>query len=196
MKRDFLILGNGMSGTSLMHSMIDTHPQIDCQFEQGDKLKDFPVWIEDARKCPNTWGNKVPIEKLMAGNWQMADLIDLIESFYIINPQRKFTGYLQSYKRKYTHRPLKHLPKEEQAAILWEQNNELYYAMLEKNPEKIIRVSFEHLVLYPGIEMDRIFRYLHVRTGNGEVQKAINHGPGKIRYGKAYKHLRKEIALI
>lgn len=165
MKNDFLILGNSVSGTSLLQSLLNHHPKVECKFEwfKNTSKKDvegcLDLWFEDANKHEKIWGNKIPLEQFFNAGWEDADIINLIDHFHIIFIQRRFSMYA------------KHNSNNSAYEGWWKRANlDIYWAMREAEPEKIIAVSFEDLCLRPVIELTRICRFLSI-TYNKDMMK-------------------------
>jgi len=155
MKKDFLILGNSVSGTSLLKSLLHHHPKIECKFEWFMHKQDIggslDAWLDNASKHEKIWGNKIPLEQFFNAKWTDEDIIKLIDHFHIVFIQRRFSMYA------------KHNANNSMYKAWWTRaNHDIYWAMRERAPEKIIAVSFEDLCLRPFVELSRICRFLNI----------------------------------
>lgn len=177
---NFFLLGNGGGGTSLLRGLLNAHSKIDCMFENkgstkaGDVEGSMQKWnVLIANSHPQIWGNKMPVEQFVTRGWNTNMVVDLIDDFKIIWLVRRFSKYHKKgraspdlYRRN------------------WDWANEIYWLMREKRPRRVIRVSFEDLLLRTVIELRRICVFLGIRyeptmlkgtrdTGLGRYDQAI-----------------------
>ncbi len=149
-----------------MRGLLNAHSQCQVLFEHrghrpGDNTrtyvgpdKELEYWLELAEITGNggfVWGNKVPIEQFITRGYSTEDAVRLIEHFKIIFIRRRWSRF---YK-------VGRAPKEVYLRN-WDWWSEIYRAMREKYPDRVIRLSFEDLVLRPEIELKRICYFLEI----------------------------------
>jgi len=157
--RHFAIIGCGLSGSSLLQSILNKHSEVIVMFEQYSKSPDyFTLWIEEKyehEKRGVTFGIKNPVEVLINNNWPEEKILEISDYFFVIWNLRKFSGYLDSAKRRST---FIH-PK---AKEFWDKSNELYWKVRERHPDKLLSLNFEELVTYPKREIIRMCDFLNI----------------------------------
>ena len=181
-KRDFAIIGNGLSGTSLLQSLLNAHPGIICEFEKHVGPQDFNQWKIDSLATDKTWGNKQPIERLLSMGWNKEYIISIVDSFYVINTVRRYSGYADCFKRRYIHRDIAWMNKDVQTKLLWDLNHKIYWAMCERQPGKVIRVVFEDLLTNPKGEALRILEFLNIDYTDLQIDQMVQCAPNNIKY--------------
>ncbi len=187
--KHFIILGNAMTGTSILTSLLDSHPTITCKFEWKFKHPEYNEWFNDREKSFDTWGNKHTIEKLCSNGWRESDLIDLADNWHIISIERKYSSYrARFFSRavglcKYAEE-INDSPK-----FWWHMNNRIYYAQREKAPDRVLRVSFEDFVLRQVAETARILSFLEVEYDGGIVDHMLKRAPQKVRMSEKRKYI-------
>lgn len=154
--KHFFILGNGGSGTSLLRGLLNAHPEIHCQFEVwcSDKTIEtcLKEWLQTAKECEKEnliYGNKIPFEQFKTHKTDDNDMIRIADHFKIIWMQRRYSKYAKK-KNSGTFKQS------------WDSAREIYWVIREKYPDRIIKVSFEDLVLRPYDELCRICGFLNV----------------------------------
>jgi len=147
MKNDFFILGHGGSGTSLLRGLLNAHSRIECGFEIWG---DIEKWCASARAQQLIWGNKIPLEQFWSHKWQHSDIKKLIKHFKIIWIVRRYNKWKKRQIQAY-------------AIENWQKSRKLYWAMRNADPQGIIEVSFEDLLLRPESELRRVCAFLHIR---------------------------------
>ena len=171
----FFILGNGGGGTSLLRGLLNAHSQIDCMFENAGSKKagDFDgameKWFQFINKSSlPIWGNKIPVEQFISRGWDDAKVVKLSDHFKIVWLIRRFSKY---YK--------KGAASESLYRKNWDWARSLYWQIREKHPDRIIRVSFEDLLLRPVIELRRICVFLGVRFEPEMLKGTLDTGLGQ-----------------
>lgn len=164
---NFLIIGHGGSGTSLLRGLLNAHSQITCGFEI------IGEWEKNAAECKTPiWGNKQPLERLWGAHKLKDDeIIEFIDDYLIIWIVRRFEKWIKNQKPHH-------------AEANWQRGRAIYWAMRNRRPERIIEVSFEDLLLRTVDELWRICNFLHVsyeqrmlRTGTAQTgHKSFNYG--------------------
>ena len=175
MKNNFLILGNSVSGTSLLQSLLNHHLKVECKYEwfKNTSKKDvegcLDLWIEAANSHDKIWGNKIPLEQFFNAEWTNEDITNLINPFYIIFIQRRFSMYAKQNHNNSAYQGW------------WERaNEEIYWSMREAEPSKIIAVSFEDLCIRPYVELLRICKFLDVKY-NKDMMKGTDNVKSRIK---------------
>jgi len=171
MKKDFLILGNGYSGSSLLHSLINSNDEVNVEFEKFQwRDKSIEKWKHEWEKLKNEekliWGNKIPIELFILSEAKKQDITSLIDDYFIIWLTRKFSGYYKSILKRGK------IKNSYGAKKIWEFAQSCYFIMREKRPDKILNVSFEELVIYPERELFRICDFLGIHYNIAMLQGA------------------------
>ena len=166
MKDAFLIIGHGGSGTSLMRGLVNAHSRVDCAFEAwGD-------WKAEAKKTKLLWGNKQPLERFWSQQWGHAEIKNLIDDFLIIWIVRRYKKWKKNQVKAY-------------AEANWQKGRQLYWAMRNTHPERIIEISFEDLLLRPESELRRVCAFLHIRYERGMLLNGLNDtGHRSYNYGE------------
>jgi len=172
---NFLILGNGGGGTSLMRGLLNAHSRIVCAFEvkgsnvAGDVKGTLKAWDVLAQiNNGNLWGNKMPIEQFKTRAWSTDQVVSLSDKYKIIWIVRRFSMY---HKKGFA--------TEDVYRENWNWAQELYWAMRERHPETVIRVSFEDLLLRPVIELKRLCVFLGIRYEATMLNGTKDTGLGK-----------------
>ena len=170
----FLILGNSVSGTSLLHGLMNHHPQIDCLYEWFRNRTQPKVAIDEWRTAAKTaakrgliWGNKIPIEQfvtLKSKSWKPEQIIALIDDFKIVFIQRRYFQYAKSNAGHAQYREW------------WEfANFTIYWSMRDRHPDRIIAVSFEDLIQRPRLELNRVCEFLGISMKyNLQIKGTVN----------------------
>ena len=152
---DFLIIGHGGSGTSLLRGLLNAHSKIQCGFELwGD-------WKQDAAKCKLIWGNKQPLERFWSDKWEHDEIKEIIEYFKVIWIVRRYPKWKKNQKNAY-------------AETQWQKGRALYWAMRNSKPTDIIEISFEDLLLRPEAELRRVCTFLHIRYERAMLREGVN----------------------
>ena len=169
MGNSFFILGHGGSGTSLLRGLLNAHSRIHCCFEVWG---DIETWSASAKACKLIWGNKIPLEQIWGHKWQHSDIKELIKHFKIIWIVRRYAKWKKNQNEVY-------------ASANWEKSRRLYWAMRNADPEKIIEISFEDLLLRPEAELRRVCAFLHIRYERRMLRDGVKDtGHNQYNYGK------------
>ncbi len=166
-KSNFLIIGHGGSGTSLLRGFLDSHSKITCGFELwGD-------WDKAAAECESPiWGNKQPLERFWGQKWEHEQLVELVDKYLIVWIVRRYEKWLKKQKVQI-------------AEPNWQKGRAVYWAMRNRQPSRIIEVSFEDLLLRPVAELRRITDFLRVRYEPAMLQLGVNNtGHKSFNYGR------------
>lgn len=162
LKKHFLIMGNGYSGSSLLQTLLNAHTELDVQYEyfvwEDQEINPWKeLWKTNSKESKKTWGNKIPYEQFLWGGWKNEDIISLINDFFIIWNVRKFSAYHNSITKRCNKGTITIKSKR-----YWIQAQKTYWIMREKYPDKIIQNSFEDMVIAPERELRRICSFLDV----------------------------------
>lgn len=157
MASNFLIIGNGGSGTSLLRGFLNSHSKVECCFEHwGD-------WQDQASKCKyEVWGNKQPLERFWSYKWEDSQIVDLIDDYLIIWIVRRYDKWLKKQVSR-------------KAEANWQRGRGIYWAIRNRKPDRVIEVAFEDLLLRPEAELRRVCDFLHV----GYEQRMLRDGVHK-----------------
>lgn len=164
---NFLVIGHGGSGTSLMRGLLNAHSEITCGFELwGD-------WQKEAEKCETPiWGNKQPLERFWGAKWEHDGLVELIDDWLIVWMVRRFEKWIKKQGRS-------------KAETGWVKGRAVYWGMRNRRPERIIEVSFEDLLLRTESELRRVCDFLHVAYEPEMVSVGVSDtGHKSFNYGK------------
>lgn len=172
-----LILGNGGGGTSLLRGLINAHPAMSIEFEhKGGPVKtpghEQAVWRKIGSECDLIWGNKIPIEQFISRKYTDADIVPMVDEYQVIFIFRRFSKYWQG--RAST--ALYHTN--------WKWCQELYWAMRERQPSRVISVSFEDLLLRTQSELRRICDFIGVEYDPIMISGTNDTGYKKYNHGK------------
>lgn len=171
-----MLLGNGGGGTSLLRGLLNAHSKIDCLFEHkgwphaGKAPLEITTWVDMSKEAESKgfiWGNKVPIEQFISRQWNDDNIVALSDHFKIIWLIRRFSKYWKNG----AHNKDIYIKN-------WDWARSLYWQIREKHPKRIIRVSFEDLLLMPVVELKRICAFLGVKYQPGMLAGTIDTGTG------------------
>jgi hypothetical protein len=169
MKNNFLIIGHGGSGTSLVRGLLNAHSRINCGFELWG---DWEAEAKKAKKAKLIWGNKQPLERFWSQQWEHKQIKNLIDNFLIIWIVRRYAKWKKNQTVAY-------------AEANWEKGRKIYWDMRNREPDRIIEVSFEDLLLRPHAELRRICAFLHIRYERKMMQDGLNDtGHRQYNYGE------------
>lgn len=179
--RDFVILGNGKSGTSLLRGLLHAHPLCHVEFELGNQTPKltptqmFSLWLDKRESnSASIYGVKMPYELLIHNDWSHDQILNISDYFKVIWIFRRFSKY---YSNEF-----------EQAfgscEVNWRDTQNYYWEMRERYPESIIQVSFEDLILRTEIELRRICYFLDIKYDQSMFSGTNNTGFNK--YDKNY----------
>jgi len=174
-KDSFLITGCSVSGTSLLHGLISHNSACCVDYEyfryKHDVRKAIISWQDKAKKTKLIWGNKIPYEQFITSKpkWEEEDIVKLIDLFKIVFIQRRFTMYAKQNSSDVKYK------------VYWNNANyNVYWAMREYKPDKIIAVSFEDLCLRPRAEVNRICDFLGIPFEYEEMIKGTINGKSRL----------------
>lgn len=161
--RNFFILGNGHSGSSLLQGLLNAHSKMLVEFENfGDKPSEqFTKW-ENKSNFTNAqglaYGNKIPIEQFKSRRWTDKDIIKIAEKYYVLWLQRRFSRYNEAHNNT---------KQTEEYRANWDWGRSLYWKLKEDYPSRVIEVSFEDILFQPRVELYRICCFLNVKYEGG-----------------------------
>ena len=174
-QNNFFIIGNGGGGTSLLRGMLNAHSRIDCKFEYkpgGNPDQNIQLWTEESGALENgtLWGNKIPFEQFLSMGFTRDQKLSLINKFKIIWLIRRYSMYHQNRKGPYEEN--------------WHHAQEIYWAMRELHPDRIIMVSFEDLLLRTPVELMRICDFLNLEYEPEMMKGTLDTGLKRYNQGK------------
>jgi len=144
--RDFIIVGNGGSGTSLLRGLLNAHSNLHVVFEhKPPRLDEF---IKEAKVHEGIWGNKTPIEQFISIGLTLEQMVEISDYFKIVHIIRRYSMYCKNRKGPYEKN--------------WKISQDFYNAVRERHPSRVITVSFEDLLLRTESELTRICSFLTV----------------------------------
>ncbi|MCH8553952.1 MAG: sulfotransferase [Schleiferiaceae bacterium] len=178
---DFLVIGAGRSGTSLLAAFLDAHPQLRCGMEfqsvatlshsAGNWLKKdtaarrlqrfVAACNREANKQPEkSWGNKITTE-------QLAFLKPVVQSHYYKEVEGAFAGLKIIFVHRdgrtcipsKIQRGGKTLPE---AISYWKDAVALGQWLLKNRPKQLMVVQYENLVQHPEETLQDICAFLAI----------------------------------
>lgn len=165
--KNFIIIGNGSSGTSWLTRQFHLHPLIEGHFEDfshtfEESLKVYKANAERINNDGFTYCNKIPFEQVIFRNthWRAKDFIELAEHFYIIFNFRAFTSWIESWNRRLDPTCQFELKSR------WENGFKIAFDILESHPSKIIFNNYECMTLNPESEYNRLCEWLDIQLDN------------------------------
>ncbi len=163
----FLILGSGGSGTSLLRGLLNAHSKLDVMFENMQQDK-WDIFVKAANKKGLIWGNKMPVQKMNSNKIFDKQIEDFIENYFIIWLVRRPAHFDMKLGVKFRDQ--------------WGRINSIYWKMKDKHPDKIINISFEDLVLWPASELTRICNFLGIIYENKMLEGTRETGHRSYRH--------------
>lgn len=184
---NFIIIGAGRGGTSLLAAIIDSHSKLEVGFEyfanilieksefyQSSKIAIFEQMKLFKEACVNEaknhdkklWGNKITTEQIL-GN-RNPKLVSLEDRLYIINT---FFKTLQNIKVIFILRDGRSCVRSkvnrtnqptELACLRWQFSVEVYKYCLTSQNRNAITIKFEDLLTQPKFILEKICEFLAV----------------------------------
>ena len=193
----FLIMGNGLSGSTLLQSTLNQHPGCEVFFEyiaKGSFDTAMKSWIDISRQTEKTgqlWGNKVALDKVLHNEdwpdqygfnrqwgWTDIDWHRVIDEFKVIWNVRAINGYIRSAQNRMNPPMSKEVLTE-----FWHRCQSMFFEAFNIDPTRVILVQYEQLVLRPESEAKRICSFLEIDYD----PVMIENGPRKVAVA-GYRH--------
>lgn len=179
-KFDFLVIGAGRGGTSLLAGLLDAHQDLELGFEKysydflmaknmtgqethlENRIYQFLHHSDElARKSKKIWGNKITSEQVCALNetgiedWLNVFVEKAIEGkrlIYILRDGRTcVTSKMQRTGQSF-----------EEALKRWKSSIKLWKDLQQKLGESVYTVKFEDLVKNPEVQLQQICTFLDI----------------------------------
>lgn len=169
----FLIISNGFSGSSLLHSCFNVSSQTSMQFEKQEKTisKSIQTWNNQSKQAEQQnriYGNKIILDQILYNNWpeqyrfeerwgwQDIDLLKLIDTgFKIIWNVRNLNKYIDSFNRRMNPKISK-----DKLQAFWIRTFNIYKKLEQLIPDRIILNRFERLVKHPELTMQILYNFI------------------------------------
>lgn len=196
---NFIIIGAGRGGTSLLAGVIDSHPELEVGFEQfanilieksrfyqnsksiiSQQMNLFrKACINEAKNYGRLWGNKITTEQIL-GN-QNPGLVKPEEQLFIV---RTFFETLQDVKIIFILRDGKTCIRSkvnrtnqpiELACLRWKFSVEVYkYCLATQNTRNMMAIKFEDLLIEPEPTLKNVCNFLDVHYEEKMLQGTNN----------------------
>ncbi len=150
--KNFIIIGNGSTGTSWLYKTLNKHTKLKGDFEYFNSsfkttLDEMLNRAVEANKNGKIYFNKIPFEQTIIrfDCWKKYNFVELSKHFHIIFCSRAITSWAESWHRRQEIGCAQRKPQEmvDRYLIGWS----IYLDILEMNPDKVILSNFERRLI-------------------------------------------------
>lgn len=160
--KNFIIIGNGSSGTSWLVRTFELNRSIFVDYERyhddfETSLDDMLARAKSANDKGLTYCNKIPFELTIMREpfkWAYSDWVKLSNHFHIIFNYRALTSWIESWNIR------QETLSENKLLSRWESGWRIYYDILEVNPDKVVTNCYDEFLTNPERNMKNLYSFL------------------------------------